>query len=82
MELRLTPDPEAFVPQAIESGRLHRPEHAVEEALRLRGVRHTVAAISRRFSSELDPCAAANQDKQQPSINNQQILFRDCLTPW
>jgi putative addiction module CopG family antidote len=35
MEVHLTPDQEAFVRQAIESGRLHRPEDAVEEALRL-----------------------------------------------
>jgi putative addiction module CopG family antidote len=35
MEVRLTPDQEAFVRQAIESGQLHRPEDAVEEALRL-----------------------------------------------
>jgi putative addiction module CopG family antidote len=35
MEVRLTPDQEAFVREAIESGRLHRPEDAVEEALRL-----------------------------------------------
>jgi putative addiction module CopG family antidote len=35
MEVRLTPDQEAFVRQAIKSGRLHRPEDAVEEALRL-----------------------------------------------
>jgi len=35
MEVRLTPDQEAFVRQAIESGRIHRPEDAVEEALRL-----------------------------------------------
>jgi putative addiction module CopG family antidote len=35
MEVRLTPDQEAFVRQAIESGRLNRPEEAVEEALRL-----------------------------------------------
>ncbi len=35
MEVRLTPDQEAFVRQAIESGRLHRSEDAVEEALRL-----------------------------------------------
>jgi len=35
MEVRLTPDQEAFVRQAIASGRLHRPEDAVEEALRL-----------------------------------------------
>ncbi len=35
MEVHLTPDQEAFVRQAIESGRLHRAEDAVEEALRL-----------------------------------------------
>jgi putative addiction module CopG family antidote len=35
MEVHLTPDQEAFVRQAIESGRLHRPEDAIEEALRL-----------------------------------------------
>jgi Arc/MetJ-type ribon-helix-helix transcriptional regulator len=35
MEVRLTPDQEAFVRQAIESGRLHRPEDAIAEALAL-----------------------------------------------
>ncbi len=35
MEVHLTPDQEAFVRQAIESGRLHRPEDAVEQALSL-----------------------------------------------
>jgi len=35
MEVRLTPDQEAFVRQAIESGRLHSAEDAVEEALSL-----------------------------------------------
>jgi len=35
MEVRLTPDQEAFVRQAIESGRLQRAEDAVEEALSL-----------------------------------------------
>jgi len=35
MEVHLTPDQEAIGGQAIESGRLHRPEDAVEEALRL-----------------------------------------------
>ena len=34
MEVHLTPDQEAFVRQAIESGRLHRPEDAVEEDAR------------------------------------------------
>ncbi len=35
MEVRLTPDQEAFVREAIEKGRFHRPEDAVEEALSL-----------------------------------------------
>lgn len=35
MEIRLTPDQEAFVRQAIESGRLQRAEDAVGEALAL-----------------------------------------------
>jgi Arc/MetJ-type ribon-helix-helix transcriptional regulator len=35
MEVHLTPDQEAFVRQAIEAGRLHRPEDAVQEALSL-----------------------------------------------
>ena len=35
MEVHLTPDQESFVRQAIESGRLQRPEDAVQEALRL-----------------------------------------------
>jgi len=35
MEVQLTPDQQAFVRQAIESGRLHRAEDAVREALSL-----------------------------------------------
>jgi putative addiction module CopG family antidote len=35
MEVRLTPDQEAFVRQAIEAGRFHRAEDAIEEALSL-----------------------------------------------
>src|SRR5882724_3332108 len=35
MEVNLTPDQKAFVRQAIESGRLHREEDAVQEALSL-----------------------------------------------
>jgi putative addiction module CopG family antidote len=35
MEVHLTPDQKAFVRQAIESGRFHRAEDAVEEALSL-----------------------------------------------
>jgi hypothetical protein len=32
MEVQLTPDQKAFVRQAIESGRLHREENAIQEA--------------------------------------------------
>jgi antitoxin ParD1/3/4 len=35
MEVQLTPDQKAFVRQAIESGRIHREEDAVREALSL-----------------------------------------------
>ena len=35
MEVRLTPDQEAFIRQGIESGRFHRAEDAVAEALSL-----------------------------------------------
>jgi len=35
MDVRLTPDQEAFIRQAIETGRFRRPEDAVEEALSL-----------------------------------------------
>ena len=35
MEVRLTPDQEAFIRRAIENGRFHRAEDAVEEALSL-----------------------------------------------
>jgi len=35
MEVQLTPDQEAFIRQAIETGRLHRKEDAVQEAMSL-----------------------------------------------
>lgn len=35
MEVELTPEQQAFIRQAIETGRLHRPEEAVREALSL-----------------------------------------------
>jgi len=35
MEVRLTPDQKAFIRQALESGRFHDPEEAVQEALSL-----------------------------------------------
>ena len=35
MEVQLTPDQEAFIRQAIETGRLHRREDAAQEAMLL-----------------------------------------------
>jgi Arc/MetJ-type ribon-helix-helix transcriptional regulator len=35
MEVHLTPDQAAFIRQAIETGRLHREEDAVQEAMSL-----------------------------------------------
>jgi putative addiction module CopG family antidote len=35
MEVHLTPDQEAFIRQAVETGRFHRSEDAVAEALSL-----------------------------------------------
>ncbi len=35
MEVQLTPDQKAFIRQAIQSGRFHREEEAVQEALAL-----------------------------------------------
>jgi len=35
MEVQLTPDQDAFIRQAIETGRLHRKEDAVQEAMSL-----------------------------------------------
>jgi Arc/MetJ-type ribon-helix-helix transcriptional regulator len=35
MEVQFTPDQEAFIRQAIESGRLHREEDAIQQAMAL-----------------------------------------------
>jgi len=56
MEVRLTPDQEAFVRQAIESGRLHSPEDAIEEALSLWEERERKRA---QFLATLDDAKAS-----------------------
>jgi Arc/MetJ-type ribon-helix-helix transcriptional regulator len=56
MEVRLTPNQEAFVRQAIESGRLHRPEDAVEQALSLWEERERERAV---FLASLEIAKAA-----------------------
>jgi Arc/MetJ-type ribon-helix-helix transcriptional regulator len=44
MDVQLTPDQQAFVRQAIESGRLRREEDALREALSLREERERTRA--------------------------------------
>ncbi|MGA2353767.1 MAG: hypothetical protein ABSG02_04675 [Terriglobales bacterium] len=56
MEVRLTPDQEAFVRRAVESGRFDRPEAAVEEALLLWEERERKRA---EFSTTLDDAKAS-----------------------
>lgn len=55
MEVYLTPDQEAFIRRAVESGRFHRAEEAVAEALSLweERERHVeiLAAVDRAESS-------------------------------
>lgn len=56
MEVRLTPDQEAFVRRAIEAGRFGRAEDAVEEALSLWEERERKRA---EFLTTLDDANAA-----------------------
>lgn len=56
MEVRLTPDQEAFIRQAIESGRFQDPEEAVQEALSLWEGRERKRAD---FLASLDEAEAA-----------------------
>jgi putative addiction module CopG family antidote len=63
MDVQLTPDQEAFVRQAIESGRLGREEDAVKEALSLweereRTRAEILAAAAKGASSLRNPCTS------------------------
>ena len=48
MEVQLTPDQRAFVRQAIESGRLHGEEDAIQEASLARGEGRAITQESMR----------------------------------
>ena len=56
MEVRLTPDQEAFIRQAIATGRFHHAEDAVQEALSLWEVRERKRA---EFLASLDEAEAS-----------------------
>lgn len=71
MEVRLTPDQEAFVRQAIEDGRFGRPEDAVEEALSLWEERERKRA---EFLATLDAARASLELGEGRTITQQSML--------
>jgi putative addiction module CopG family antidote len=71
MEVRLTPDQEAFVRQAIESGRFHRAEDAVEEALLLWEERERKRA---EFLATLDDAKASLGRGEGRNITQESML--------
>jgi putative addiction module CopG family antidote len=75
MEVRLTPDQEAFVRRAIEAGRFGRAEDAVEEALSLWEERERKRA---EFLATLDD-GKASIDRGEGHVITQQSM-RDLAT--
>ena len=71
MEVRLTPDQEAFVRQAIESGRFHRAEDAIEEALSLWEERERKRA---EFLTTLDDAKASLARGEGRNITQESML--------
>jgi Arc/MetJ-type ribon-helix-helix transcriptional regulator len=63
MEVRLTPDQEAFIRQAIEAGRFHRPEDAVAEALVLWEERERTRAEILAAVETADACLARGEGR-------------------
>jgi putative addiction module CopG family antidote len=70
MEVNLTPDQKAFVRQAIESGRLHREEEAVQEALSLWEDRERKRA---EFLATIDDAKASTEHGQGRVITQQSM---------
>jgi putative addiction module CopG family antidote len=71
MEVRLTPDQEAFVRRAIEAGRFGRAEDAVEEALSLWEERERKRA---EFLTTLDDAKASIARGEGQVITQQSML--------
>jgi Arc/MetJ-type ribon-helix-helix transcriptional regulator len=71
MEVRLTPDQEAFVRQAIATGRLHRAEDAVQEALSLWEQRERTRA---EILAAVDTAEASLTRGEGRTITTQQSL--------
>ena len=64
MEVHLTPDQQAFVRQAIASGRLSRPEDAVQEALHLWEARERARAEILAAVDEADASLARAEGRE------------------
>ena len=64
MEIHLTPDQQAFVRQAIASGRLNRPEDAVQEALYLWEVRERARAEILAAVDEADAALTRGEGRE------------------
>ena len=71
MEVRLTPVQEAFVRQAIESGRFHRAEDAIEEALSLWEERERKRA---EFLTTLDDAKASLAHGEGRNITQESMV--------
>ncbi|HEY0795598.1 MAG TPA: hypothetical protein VGD64_07435 [Acidisarcina sp.] len=76
MEIQLTPDQEAFVRQAIESGRVHHPEEAVQQALLLWEDRErTRAEVLTAFDEAESDLASGNfsdyTEESLPGLGNE-----------
>jgi len=73
MEVRLTPDQEAFVRHAIETGRFHRPEDAVAEALSLWEERERTRAEILATIDSAETSIARNEGRLITSESMQQL---------
>ena len=71
MEVHLTPDQEAFVRQAIATGRFHRAEDAVQEALSLWEKRERTRA---EILAAVDVAEASLARGEGSSITTQQSM--------
>jgi len=73
MEVRLTPDQEAFVRHAIEAGRFNRPEDAVAEALSLWEERERTRAEILATIDSAETSDARNEGRLITSESMQQL---------
>jgi len=70
MEVQLTPEQEAFVQEALKTGRIHRAEEAVQEALWLweKHERNRVEILAALDESEADLLAGRYSDYTEETL--------------